>query len=76
MLGPVITYELAKTIHESRLKEAEQARLLNSLKAASSPKLKKWLRGITTGDASPIQLDKVIHLIPLYAIWFRRRPPE
>ena len=35
MLGPIITYELAKTIHESRLKEAEQARLLHSLKTAT-----------------------------------------
>ena len=41
---PMITYELAKEIHTDRLREAEQARLINSLKTEPmTAKLKRWL---------------------------------
>ena len=44
MLDLMITYELAKQIHADRLKKAEVARLIDSLKAAPEPtQAKKWL---------------------------------
>lgn len=36
MIGPMITYDLAQTIHEDRLEKAAQARLINNFKTASS----------------------------------------
>lgn len=74
MIGPIITYELAKTVHDSRLEEAEQARLLSSLKAvASPPKPKKQLKSFTTGDGPTTQPGKIRRLITLCSILFRRR---
>jgi len=44
MLDPRLMYELAGYIQADRLKEAEQERLINSLKAEPAPvKSKKWL---------------------------------
>ena len=51
MIHPTMTYELAKAIHDSRLKEAEQARFLRSLAVVTaSPKPKTWLRYFFTVD--------------------------
>ena len=44
MLDPIVAYELAKTINESRLQEAEQARLIRTLKTASTPIISKKRR--------------------------------
>jgi hypothetical protein len=63
MIGPIITYELAKTIHDDRLNKATQARLINSFKTASSPvKFKKrgWRIAIK-GVLSKV-VDKKMHL--------------
>jgi hypothetical protein len=37
MFDPASLYDLAKYIQDERLKEAEQARLIDSLKTASAP---------------------------------------
>lgn len=43
MFDPIITYELGKAVQDSYLKDAEQARLIKTLKGTTAPVgLQKW----------------------------------
>lgn len=59
MFGPIITYEFCKSLHADRLEEAEQARLVSSLKTENPTirVLKQWRRFIVKGGmiASRVQ---------------------
>ena len=37
MFGLIITYDFIKSIHDDRLREAEQARLIKTVKTVSTP---------------------------------------
>ena len=66
MYHPMALYELGKSVHEERLREAEQARLSNAAKSGSANKTKKRVWHVNVKDVFTWKsVAKTIHFAHL-----------
>ena len=72
MYHPMALYELAKSVHEERLRESERARLSSAAKSASAHKFKKRVWQVNVKDvftwksvAKTIHFAHLDHIITL-----------
>ena len=73
MYHPMALYELAKSVHEARLRKAERARLSSAAKSASANKFKKRVWQVNVKDVFIWKrVAKAIHFAHLdYIIPFK-----